>query len=713
MSSDTRFSRLKTDPRFRRPKKQSTKVVVDQRFKSIFEGDKKGKGKDKGAGKGKGSGKASVDKYGRKISANHDRDNLRRFYQLEDDEAEGEEGGSSRAPDYARGEVLLESSDEGSSDSESDAGEVTLGRDVHKEPESRRKEADDELEIDLDESNFADLDAQAEAYAKESAKTAAEAESSRGAETSRIAVVNLDWDHIRSEHLFKIFSSVVASASGKKGRVLNVRVYPSEFGKERMAREEKEGPPPEVFKKSRRGDIDEEEEEEDINEKTIFNEDGGEEYNEDALRQYQLERLRYYYAIVTCDSVATAAHAYSELEGTELERSANVFDLSYVPEDMEFGDDFRDEATTDAAVFKGVDFVTDALRHSKVKLTWDDDDPNRVQFTRRTLTRKQIEEDDFRAYIASSESEDEEEEGNAGRKAARRDKLRSLLLEDDNLPEGWGGKEDKGGDMEITFTPGLSESSNKKSSAGGGEGDGDKDETTLERYARKQREKRAKKKAAKQDGEETKKPKKVDDEFFGDDSGGDDESNDEVPSKPQKGKKDKKDQKSRQTTPPPAATKEELALLAVPDGPGDSEPRHFDMRAVLKAEKAAKLKGKKHHKRKGKRADDDNDEKEDGSGFQINVKDDRFRALHEDHQFAIDPSNPQFKATKSMAALLSERSKRRKEKDWAAEAERNDRARATSESGDAQDIKRLVESVKRKSKNKDGQAMGKRRKVAS
>ena len=31
-----------------------------------------------------------------------------------------------------------------------------------------------------------------------------------------------------------------------------------------------------------------------------------------------------------------ATHIYNELEGTELERSANVFDVSFVPEGMTF-----------------------------------------------------------------------------------------------------------------------------------------------------------------------------------------------------------------------------------------------------------------------------------------------------------------------------------------------------------------------------------------
>ena len=128
-------------------------------------------------------------------------------------------------------------------------------------------------------------------------------------------------------------------------------------------------------------------------------------------------------------------------------------------------------------------FVLQALRHSKVKLTWDDDDPERNQITRRVLSRKEIEENDFKAYIASSDSESDED-GSAS-KAASRDKLRALLLGggDDALPEGWGkGGDDGDADMEITFTPGLSLAKNAD------------EETTLDAYKRKMKEKKKKRK---------------------------------------------------------------------------------------------------------------------------------------------------------------------------------------------------------------------------
>lgn len=692
--SDPRFARLKTDPRFRRPKKHNSKVVLDERFKGIFDEDKAGKKTSKQKGKGKEK-LGRVDKFGRKISETHEKDNLRRFYRLEHDDEEEAEAPTSTIPDYARGGVLMESSSEseaesqgaGDSDDESDGpGFVTLGRDL-----------DEEGEIDLDESTFADLDAQAAAYAR----AAPEDNNQEATEkTRRLAVVNLDWDHVRAAHLYKIFSSLVspaapatlptsvpmplkdekslkntksAKATVARGKVLSVRVYPSEFGKERIAREEKEGPPVEVFKKRV-------ENEEDVNERTIHETGDGVDYDEDALRKYQLERLRYYYAIVECDTAEAAVHIYNELEGTELERSANVFDLSFVPDEMAFDAEYRDEAIDDPGTrYRAVEFVTDALRHSKVKLTWDDDDPERNHITRRSLTKKEIEEADFKAYIASSSSESDNDPDPVSKKRskknAQRDKLRTLLLagDDDELPEGWGRDDDAGKqddvDMEITFTPGLIEAKNPE------------DETTMEAYQRKMREKRKKRKeevkvkATTVTNDEGRgqlgKNVSFDDDFFEGMSGSERESEVEKSS-------------------------ESAKRVSRTQDVGKPVPRE-EVKSDVKAEKKGK-------KRRGKKKVIDDDEVQDD--FIIDVKDDRFKAIHEDYQFAIDPSNPHFKKTKSMVALIDERIKRQK------------RSRPEDETGarlptkvDNTSLKNLVESVKRKSAAADQGGFGKRRKL--
>lgn len=299
-------------------------------------------------------------------------------------------------------------------------------------------------------------------------------------------------------------------------------------------------------------------------------------------------------------------------------------------------------------------------------MTWDDDDQDRVTFTRRHLTAEQIEDNDFRAYLASSgESEDGDDEptvaakkdGQASSaKEAERKRLRSLLLgdaggggdffDDDAMPEGWGGSgKNKAGDLEITFAPGLTEG------ADGVDGVVDEENmTTIDRYKKKMQDKKQartakweKNKEAREKGEEPiEEPAIARDDFFEADS---EEDMRLLPLKT-KGK-------SIYEAVEPALTKEvrnpstaeELALLAADVHASGNEPRHFDMAKVIKAEKDKSK--KKLHKKKGKgaaevEAVEEEMEREDGEGFEINVNDERFKAMHEQHEFAIDPSNPQY-----------------------------------------------------------------------
>jgi hypothetical protein len=236
---------------------------------------------------------ARVDKYGRRLSDSQENVNLRRFYRLDSENA---------GPDYARGEVLLQSSDEeeegsgGSgdaqhSDDQNDDGVVTLGPNVDRHIPGLQGE---DAEVDLDEDDFVDGDVTATLHRK----TASEDDQESSLGTRRIAVVDLDWDHVRAIHLYKIFTSAIApvgsstsrsnrsSGPNVRGKVLSVRIYPSKFGLERMAHEEN-GPPPELLKKRKSLD-----EDEDVNERTIYETGNADEYDEDALRKYQLQRLR-------------------------------------------------------------------------------------------------------------------------------------------------------------------------------------------------------------------------------------------------------------------------------------------------------------------------------------------------------------------------------------------------------------------------------------
>ncbi|WFD28494.1 pre-rRNA-processing protein esf1 [Malassezia nana] len=609
--ADARFQRVHSDPRFRRARRHDTQVALDERFQNVL----------------RGKGAKQPDRYGRHRHV-READELAHLYRLD-------------APgvDYARGEVELESSseeeDEDEDEDESD-GDVVIGGAA---AVRRATQRDDESEasIDLDE----ELDEDVAAQLDSEARTRPAEDIVRGDDTRRLAVVNMDWDHVRAIDLFKVFSSLVSPQSTReplapvpdpetargaraalapvRGQVLSVRVYLSDFGRERLAREDIQGPPRAIFQGAPK-------------KKTTRQLDEGNEFDEDALRKYQLERLRYYYAVATFDSAASARHVYNEIDGTEMERSANLFDLRFVPDDMvlpdgEQGRDagFEDEATEDATHYEPLDYKTDALRHSRVRLTWDQDDPRRVKLTR-AANRRDLREDDLQTYLASSDEED-------GTEAAEQSKnrLRSLLTD---LPtrSAFDDADDDGslfakpeGDMQVSFVPALSAEAPAAEPA---------EETTIEKYRRKQRERRERRRqqaAARAD---------------------------EAPAPTT-------DDGEEQATPAPTA-----------DAASDDE-HHFNLEDIVRTEK---LQGKalsRHQRRREARRAEKRAALVQPS-FQMDVHDPRFAAVHEDHRFAIDPSHPSFVKTAGMRQLLQATHER------------------PAEAAPQSDLSTLVSSVKRR-----------------
>ena len=454
------------------------------------------------------SSRAKVDRYGRKLSKDAGRKELERFYRIEDDDnkAADEEGDEDEDDEVEqelerinKGDEDLSSSSESSS---SDSNELD-------EPE------DDEVFGLLDENEGQDG-------------------IPKGEVSSRLAVVNLDWDNIRAADLMAVFSSFVPSS----GRILSVSIYQSEFGKERIDREEMEGPPKEIFSQNRsrrpqqdrssspeEGDQEKESEgdegEDERIKKSILREDQGLEFNSAKLRRYQLERLRYYYAVLTCSSVSAAEAIYNAVDGTEYLTTANSFDLRYIPDETSFSDDKpRDECERIPNGYRPNEFVTDALQHSKVRLTWDADDGTRKEAQKRAFagSRAEIDENDLKAYLGSDTSEDEAPEAfvvdatsatavvngedtgskesslpKLSKKDAERQKMRALL---GLQPEPVSSKKSKTensapvGDMQITFASGLSEP-NKGSVF---ENEPERDETTVEKYIRKEKERKTRRK---------------------------------------------------------------------------------------------------------------------------------------------------------------------------------------------------------------------------
>jgi len=257
--------------------------------------------------------------------------------------------------------------------------------------------------------------------------------------TSRLAVVDLDWDHVRAVDIFAVLRSFVPSG----GRIKKVTVYPSDYGLERMKEEATLGPrgiwkkgernlPAELLKAIKRSgngnggggdgggvedtgvvehissDDDEDSGDSDDSQDEDIKEDQG------RLQKYERSRLRYYYAIVTCDTPTTANHIYEECDGMEFMKTACKFDLRFVPDDAthSFMKDriVRDEAVDVPGDYQPPNFQTKALQHTKVQLTWDGGDETRKRTLSRKVKAEELKEDDFRAYLATSSEEEEEEE---------------------------------------------------------------------------------------------------------------------------------------------------------------------------------------------------------------------------------------------------------------------------------------------------------------
>ncbi|GIL97701.1 hypothetical protein Vretimale_3279 [Volvox reticuliferus] len=246
-------------------------------------------------------------------------------------------------------------------------------------------------------------------------------------ETRRLALVDLDWDHVRAVDVLAVLRSFLP----RGGLLERVTVYPSDYGLQRMAEEEAAGPKLILKPTQRAGrgsteaaaaSVKETEDGGKENGKKRRGKAGDEEVDDGVevdkkrLAAYEKSRLRYYYCIIECDCIATALHLYNECDGMEFERSACKFDIRFVPDDQSFeGRQIRDTATEVPPGYEPPAHFNISLQHTDPKLSWDAEDPERKRKLqgRRLKTDQELLEADFAAYLGSEEDDDEEEEKDA------------------------------------------------------------------------------------------------------------------------------------------------------------------------------------------------------------------------------------------------------------------------------------------------------------
>ncbi|KAI6887049.1 hypothetical protein KC360_g1766 [Hortaea werneckii] len=713
---DPRFAALASDPRYRLPGKKESRTAVDPRFGRLFTDQEFRK-------------KASVDRYGRKVKPAAGKKELEKLYRLEKDDHKPKAQGDKKAGKAER-EVVGSDDDSEEEDSEDAEEEIVERRDPAREGGFSASESEEESSSEEESDEEADL-------AEDTAGQEQTEDIPLGEVTRRIAAVNMDWDNIRASDILAVAQSFLPGS----GRVEKVTVFPSEFGRERIEKEELEGPPREIFASSARAqdDIedeessarssdDEEDEDEKIRKQLLSNQaDEGGEFDTAKLRQYQLERLRYYYAVIETDSKPAAKALYDSMDGREYLTTANFFDLRFIPDEVSFEEDTpKEECSKLPEGYKPNDFKTEALTHSKVRLTWDDDDTTRKEVQKRAFSRAEIDENDLQAYIGSDSSGDEESaprqetgtEKKASKREAERAKMRAALgLGEEPKKGGAKSAKEPVGEMEITFTSGLGGDKGSKSVFENGPQD---EESTRARYIRKEKERKQKRKekmkasrtgeaadtsgsdseAAPEGGEGTNNGQEDDgfnDPFFDDPS-----FNAAAEKKAKKAERLKKRAEKAASEEEAAARRKELELLMA-DDQADAV-RHFDMREIEQQEKEAKRKGKKGRKavKKGAAGAGEEQASAGAEEFKVDTEDPRFKGLFESHEYAIDPTNPRYKATQGMKALLEEGRKKRKrtgeeEEDVEPQKSKQKGPKATKDEN-SDELKGLVARLKGKGK---------------
>ena len=184
-----------------------------------------------------------------------------------------------------------------------------------------------------------------------------------------------------------------------------------------------------------------------------FSKKGKKDFEPIALRKYELQKLRYFFAVVYCDSISSAQQVYEEYDGFEYENSSFKLDLRFIPDELKFPDPPKEVCTKlESGYEPKLLIVNSAVQQSQVKLTWEAPDTKRYELINKRLNPDKLEEMDLKDYLGSGS--EEEEDGDADKYR----KLLSFTQTEEGIPSSKGkdGRK-KADDVHITFKSGLEE----------------------------------------------------------------------------------------------------------------------------------------------------------------------------------------------------------------------------------------------------------------
>uniref|UniRef100_A0A1A9WCM7 Uncharacterized protein n=1 Tax=Glossina brevipalpis TaxID=37001 RepID=A0A1A9WCM7_9MUSC len=678
---DERFQHLVSDPRFKILTKDQRKVKIDERFQGMFTNSKF-------------KVKCHVDKYGRKINKSSSED-LRRYYELNSDEDDVDEDEDNFESEERLKEEQAILQDE---DSNQNIGSMKDSEEMHATLKERL--LDPNIDYARGEGDLLTDSSSDESESSEEEPTLSMdniwGELKNDSETieystNRLALCNMDWDRIRAVDLMVLFNSFLPPG----GSILSVKIYPSEFGKRRMTEEELHGPPELVnLNRKTNSDLREKAEDDSASDEDLVQEqdsdaEEGDDYHMEKLRHYQLSRLRYYYAVVEFDSIGTADQIYKECDGIEYESSATLIDLRFIPEDTNFDENDPTEVCYELPEVNNYNprqFTTTALQHAKVDLTWDETAADRKELSDKLSSGKLdgISVKELRKIVAcSSEDEDKDdykeqfdlqhkEHEDRNRKLVKENevinKYKALLVEisENELKA----KEEKKYEMEFTWE--LSKD-NERDNKDLNVKDSDKQNLTpIEKILQKRAEKNRKRK-------EEHKEKKLQSKHFGTEIDNFNADSNSIPEdidindpyfaeefangdfvdpldKIRERIKKRKKLKSEQNAEDEKQVKE-LELLLDDVEVDEKYKQHFSLTKIMKTEQETK--SKKRHKNAKKSKDSAFKDNLVEDNFEINVNDERFKAVFNSYEFNIDPTNPHYKKTNGMEKLIFEKLKRK------------------------------------------------------